>query len=70
MWLTDGSTGEFSIASLATNPSFTLAQVELGRTYTFKLQASNEFFTSDFSEAVSILAGYAPFRPDAPVITR
>jgi hypothetical protein len=44
--------------------------VELGRTYTFKLQASNEFFTSDFSEAVSILAGYAPFRPDAPVITR
>lgn len=70
MWLRDGSTGEFFIASLATNLSYTLVQVELGRTYTFKLQASNEIFTSDFSEAVSILAGYVPLRPDAPVITR
>jgi hypothetical protein len=62
--------GSYSIleASL-TSTSYVALSLTSGTTYKFKVQSSNAFGYSDFSDEVEILAASKPTRPSAPTTT-
>lgn len=62
----DGGAGDGSysvIAETVSGTSYTATSLTAGTTYSFKVEATNEFGYSDFSDPVSILAAQVPDKP-------
>jgi len=68
LWYDEGSNGANFVVLVEslTQPQYTLENVVTGSTYQFKLQASNLYGHSPFSQVVSILAAQKPEVPIVP----
>lgn len=71
LWSDEGSSGNTyqPVVSSLTSTSYTVTNLGLGITYTFKVQSRSAFGLSAFSATTSILAARQPDIPLAPITT-
>jgi hypothetical protein len=58
--------GTFQVIAATTSTTFKVLSLESGQTYSFKVQARNDYGTSDATEVLSLLCAFVPDAPPQP----